>query len=187
MIMILKKRNFGDSDMVIPLKKPRSGSEPLLEILKLAKRGKLALPQFQRDFVWSRKDIKELLISLLRGYYIGTFLFLEIDPNDPPFKARPIQGVEISLERFSPKLLILDGQQRITSLYYALYAPKPELVTPKYTKKRYYFFLDLKKLEEDNVEDAIFSMSEDDKRAKKYLEKENQFENKIIPFTVLKK
>ncbi len=58
--------------------------ENLLEILKQAEEGKLVLPQFQRDFVWSRQDIKDLLVSLLNGYFVGTFLFLRTDPANPP-------------------------------------------------------------------------------------------------------
>lgn len=63
--------------------------------------------------------------------------------------------------------MILDGQQRITSLYYVFYAPPKEVVTPKYTSRRYLFFLKLEELERGgNVEDAVFSVNEDD--AKKY-------------------
>ncbi|WP_054840365.1 DUF262 domain-containing protein [Thermococcus sp. JCM 11816] len=59
--------------------------ENLLEILKQAEEGKLVLPpQFQRDFVWSKQNIKDLLVSLLNGYFIGTFLFLRTDPTNPP-------------------------------------------------------------------------------------------------------
>lgn len=150
----------------------RPESESLLEILKRAKEGKLALLQFQRDFVWSRQDIKELLVSLLNGYFIGTFLLLRIDPDNPPFAVRPIQGVRIPTDGngnyiIRPEALILDGQQRITSLYYVFYAPPKELVTPKYTKKRYLFFIKLDELEKGNVEDAVFSVSEDE--ARRYL------------------
>ena len=161
-------------------------SRALLEVLQWVKEGKLGLPEFQRDFVWSRRDIEELLTSLLRGYFIGTFLFLKVNPDNIPFKARPIQGVEITPRSFMPEMLILDGQQRITSLYYAFYAPRPELITPKYTKKRYLFFLNLEKLEEDKVEDAVFSLSEDDQRVPKYSQEAYQFEKKVIPFIKLR-
>ena len=81
---------------------------------------------------------------------------------------------------------IIDGQQRITSIIYALYAPEPDLITPKYTSKKYLFFLNLKELEKGNVDDAVFSYSEDDRRVKKLLDKEVQYKEKIIPFTTLR-
>lgn len=160
----------------------------LLEILKQAEDGKLVLPQFQRDFVWSRQDIKDLLVSLLNGYFVGTFLFLRTDPTQPPFKWRPIQGVSLPVDEngnyiAEPEAMILDGQQRITSLHYVFYAPPKEVVTPKYTSRRYLFFLRLEELEKGNVEDAVFSVNEDD--ARKYLDKNYQFEHKIVPFTEL--
>lgn len=162
--------------------------ENLLEILKQAEDGKLVLPQFQRDFVWSRQDIKDLLVSLLNGYFVGTFLFLRTESTNPPFKWRPIQGVSLPVDRdgnyiAEPEAMILDGQQRITSLHYVFYAPPKEVVTPKYTSKRYLFFLRLEELERGNVEDAVFSVVEDD--ARKYLDKNHQFEHKIVPFTEL--
>ena len=162
--------------------------ENLLGILKQAEDGKLVLPQFQRDFVWSRQDIEDLLVSLLNGYFVGTFLFLRTDPTNPPFTWRPIQGVTLPRNRDgkpigNPETMILDGQQRITSLHYVFYAPPKEVVTPKYTSRRYLFFLKLEELEKGNVKEAVFSMNEDD--ARKYLDKEYQFEHKIVPFTEL--
>ena len=158
--------------------------ENLLDILKRAEEGKLALPQFQRDFVWSRQDIKELLISLLNGHFIGAFLFLRTDPDNPPFAVRPIQGVRLPIDRngnytIEPEALILDGQQRISSLHYVFYAPSRELITPKYTKRRYLFFVDLSKLEKDQVEEAVFSISEDE--VKRHLNRQFQFEREIVP------
>jgi len=162
--------------------------EELLDILKQAQEGKLVLPQFQRDFVWSRQDIADLLVSLLNGYFVGTFLFLRTDPTKPPFTWRPIQGVNLPTDGnggyiVEPEAMILDGQQRITSLHYVFYAPPRDVVTPKYTSRRYLFFLKLEELEKDNVEEAVFSVNEDD--ARKYLDKEYQFEHKIVPFTEL--
>jgi len=164
--------------------------EELLDILKQAEEGKLALPQFQRDFVWSRQDIEDLLVSLLNGYFVGTFLFLKTDPTNPPFTWRPIQGVILLRDRDGkpigdPEAMILDGQQRITSLHYVFYAPPKDVVRPKYTSSRYLFFLKLEELEKGNVEEAVFSVNEKDAKRKKYLDKNYQFKHKIVPFTEL--
>jgi hypothetical protein len=71
----------------------------------------LFIPAFQREFVWKRDNVKNLVDSLIRDYPIGTMLTWET--NNPPelkgdWKYDPRQG--------SVKIL-LDGQQRITSLY----------------------------------------------------------------------
>ncbi len=169
--------------------RPKPDEVPINDIIKWAINGELGLPEFQRKFAWSKRDIEELLVSILKGYFIGSFLFLRVYPKKLPFASRPLQGTERFLRVSSNnnfQKLILDGQQRITSLIYALYAPEKELITPKYVSKRYLFFLNLNELEKDNVDGAVFSYSDDDRRAKKYLDKKSQFEEKIIPFTILK-
>ena len=55
---------------VIPSKKP------LISFVKQAQEGKIVLPEFQRDFVWARDDIKDFLISILKGYFIGSIFYL---------------------------------------------------------------------------------------------------------------
>ncbi len=169
--------------------RPKPEEVPLSKIIEWAINGELGIPEFQRKFAWTRQDIEELLVSILKGYFIGSFLFLKVTPGQAPFASRPIQGTERFPKvnaNFNPRILVLDGQQRITSLIYTLYAPEPDLITPKYTSKRYLFFLKLKELEDGNVDNAVFSYSEDDRRIKKYLDKEYQYEEKIIPFTVLR-
>lgn len=161
----------------------------LSKIIEWAINGELGIPEFQRKFAWTRQDIEELLVSILKGYFIGSFLFLKVIPGQAPFASRPLQGTErfpkVNTD-FNPRILVLDGQQRITSLIYALYAPDADLITPKYTSKRYFFFLKLKELEKGSIDKAVFSYSEDDRRAKKYFDKEFQYNEKIIPFTFLK-
>ncbi len=72
--------------------------------------GQLALPQFQRGYVWSRKQVRDLMESLYRGYPIGGLL-IWITTAD----AAAIRGDrQITI---SPIRLLLDGQQRVTSLY----------------------------------------------------------------------
>ena len=169
--------------------RPEPKEETLSDIIRWVVNGELGIPEFQRKFAWTRQDIEELLASILKGYYIGSFLFLQITPGQSPFASRPIQGTERFSKvnmNFNPRILVLDGQQRITSLIYALYAPDADLITPKYTSKRYFFFLKLKELEKGNVDEAIFSYSEDASRAKKLLNEKVQYERKIIPFTILK-
>lgn len=155
-------------------------NEKLLDLIDEARKGKIALPQFQRNFVWSRDDITALLVSILEGHFIGSFLLLAADGDELPFAARLVQGVELHGKKLAPERLILDGQQRLTSLHYAFAAPDIPL---RWTKYAYRFFLDLRKVTEKQWEDAI-SSERGDYVGNRY-QQDYQFENLVVPFTVL--
>ncbi len=153
-------------------------NEKLLDLVDEARKGKIVLPQFQRNFVWSRDDITALLVSILEGHFIGSFLLLETESDNVPFAVRPLEGV--SLNGFKPDRMILDGQQRLTSLHYVFAAPDISL---RWTKYPYRFFLDLRKITEGDWENAISSDRAD--YVAHMVEQQYQFENLIIPFTVV--
>jgi len=74
--------------------------------------GQIGLPDIQRPFVWSNAKVRDLFDSMYRGYPVGFFLFWETGAN----------GVETKIigdtnKQKTPSLLIVDGQQRLTSLY----------------------------------------------------------------------
>ncbi len=150
----------------------------LLDLVDKAQKGKIALPQFQRNFVWPRDDIADLLLSILKGYFIGSFLLLRSDADDTPFAVRPIAGVDIPSSHLRPEWLILDGQQRLTSLHYVLEAPDVPL---KFTKNPYRFFLNLRELLNGDEDSVIFSLRAD--QCEEYLNREDQFKKWVLPFT----
>lgn len=89
------------------------------ELLKGVDKSLVQIPPFQREFVWSPRDICFLLDSIYRGYPIGSFIFWRTSRRLPHH--REIGGLK--LNDISPGSLIdyvLDGQQRITSLYAAI-------------------------------------------------------------------
>ncbi len=135
-------------------------SVKLMELVERAYRGEVMLPDFQRNFVWSRSDIEALITSLLENMFIGTFLVQRVEPTQVPFKVIPVEGADLVNENFRahPELLILDGQQRLTSIFYAVYSPDLPL---KNTSNPYAFFLDLEALSEDRVDEAVFSWSKE--------------------------
>jgi hypothetical protein len=112
------------------------------EIAQLVETGQLAIPLFQRDFVWTTKDIADLFESILRGYFIGSILLWTVN-GEPDLQIDPIHGTGLSQSDLRPRYLILDGQQRISSVYYATNAPNLPLWN---TTRPYVFFIDLKKL-----------------------------------------
>lgn len=71
----------------------------------------LVLPEFQREYVWSRDQAKQLLVSLLKQYPVGSLLFWKTD--DPP----ELKKLNDLPEKLGTIQIILDGQQRLTTLY----------------------------------------------------------------------
>jgi hypothetical protein len=89
----------------------------LIKMLEDLHAGQLALPDFQRSFVWSPDATRELLVSMIRSFPAGALLFLR--GGSAAFKARPVE--EAPMLSAEPLELVLDGQQRLTSLYQALF------------------------------------------------------------------
>jgi|YNPBryantNP2012_1023418.scaffolds.fasta_scaffold01876_5 hypothetical protein len=157
----------------------------LMTLVEMAVDGDLALPEFQRNFVWSIPDVNDLLLSIFKGYFIGTFLVLRTGRGQSPFGFRGFAGVNGRTSDKIPVWLVLDGQQRITSLHYVFAAPPLPL---KYTKHPYRFFLHLDKLrpekDGDLPDDLIFCERAD--HCAKYFEAEHQFANHLLPLTELR-
>src|SRR5690625_4754071 len=82
-------------------------------------KGIIKIPQFQREFVWSLKQSAKLLDSIVKGYPIGTFIFWET--REELRVVRNIGGANLP-ETPSGSMVqyVLDGQQRMTSLYASL-------------------------------------------------------------------
>ena len=76
--------------------------------------GQIGLPDIQRPFVWKNAKVRDLFDSMYRGYPVGYFLFWE---NKVGEKTKQIG---VNQHQKVPNLLIVDGQQRLTSLYAVL-------------------------------------------------------------------
>jgi uncharacterized protein with ParB-like and HNH nuclease domain len=81
-------------------------------LVKNIDRGDVALPDIQRPFVWANRKVRDLLDSMLKGFPVGYLLFWATGAE---VGARAI-GVDDKDESV-PRWLIVDGQQRLTSLY----------------------------------------------------------------------
>ncbi len=66
--------------------------------------GTICLPNFQRDFVWTREEVADLVRSIIRGYFIGSLLLLRSDPNDPPFAPEFLRGAQPQYKDPRPEL-----------------------------------------------------------------------------------
>ncbi|HWO82269.1 MAG TPA: DUF262 domain-containing protein [Solirubrobacterales bacterium] len=142
----------------------------LQHLLSAIHERELALPDFQRDFVWDARATEGLLESISRSFPAGSLLFMSW--REDTFSPREIQGAP-SLDGCTPLKLILDGQQRLSSLYQACYGVG-----------EYRYFVDFKPLlEDDDVEEAIFYRHKN--RAGRYATVEQQAEQLVLPLGVL--
>ncbi|MCF0186012.1 MAG: DUF262 domain-containing protein [Bacteroidaceae bacterium] len=118
-----------------------SNNEPISEILKSIDEGKTQLPDFQRGWVWEDNRIRALIASISNGYPIGAAMFLQTGSEEVNFKARLFEGVDASKASVEPERLVLDGQQRNTSIYRSMYC-KSAVETVDLKKKpikRFYY------------------------------------------------
>lgn len=118
-----------------------SNNQPIADILKTIDEGKTQLPDFQRGWVWEDQRIRALIASISNGYPIGAVMFLQTGGDSLHFKTRVFEGVDKSKETVAPERLVLDGQQRNTSIYRAMYSKKP-VETTDYKKnpiRRFYY------------------------------------------------
>jgi len=155
----------------------------LVSLVEQAYEGKICLPDFQRDFVWPPDQIADLIRSVLRGYFVGSLLLLRCDRDKPPFSPTLLRGAKSLYTENKPELLLLDGQQRLTSLIYALTAPDLPL---KGTKLRRWFFIDLDKLVNDPDDDDIV-IERSVRDIGELHTPEAQFAQRILPCTALLK
>lgn len=138
----------------------RTAEPALKEVLDGIAVGQIQLPDFQRGWVWDDNHIRSLIASLSLSYPIGAVMFLEA--GGVPFKPRLFAGVQLQPEP-KPKTLVLDGQQRLTSMYLALRSGQP---VPTRTEKgasiRRVYFLDMAKCldPEADREEAVISVAD---------------------------
>ncbi len=85
---------------------------PISSLVDMYKRGELRLPEIQRHYVWRATRVRDLLDSLYRGYPSGSILMWETDEAVPTRDTAVIQETAA----FAGRKLLLDGQQRLTSL-----------------------------------------------------------------------
>jgi hypothetical protein len=87
---------------------------PLNALVGMIDSGQLGLPDLQRPFVWDRIKVRDLFDSLYRGYPAGYFLFWSTDADHGTHQ------IGSNTSKLAPQKLIVDGQQRLTSVYAVL-------------------------------------------------------------------
>ena len=121
----------------------------LSEYLKDVHNGNILIPQFQRDFVWSKSQMLKLAASLLKGYPIGSFLLMQ---DTGEYATKLIDGVDTKCNnKNQDALLVLDGQQRTTTGYQIFYGKGDHKFYFNYSQ----FIHDIKDAEAENIKSII--------------------------------
>ena len=143
---------------------PKSLDTELTRLMDDVFTGRAQLPDFQRSWTWDDNRIKALLASLSQGYPMGAIMNLIYGNENVKFKYRPFEGTKIG--DVVPEYLVLDGQQRLTSMYRSTCSVEPVKTKNDKGKEllRYYYF-DINKCIDDDTdrEDAVVSVPDDRK------------------------
>lgn len=135
----------------------------LSDYLRWTVSGRIQLPDFQRAYKWEDERVRQLLVTVLRGHPMGAVMLLAAANDQVRFKPRPVEGVEIPAGTEADWLL-LDGQQRLTSLTQALTGTGiVETVDArgKGLQRRYYLDIDLALEGDDRIDEAVKSVPAD--------------------------
>lgn len=173
----------------------KTNDRALTDLMKAVKEGAAQLPDFQRGWVWDDGRIKALILSVIRNFPVGAAMFLSYGNESIHFKYKPIEGSPADPTQ-EPDELILDGQQRLTSLYNAMYSKKPvHTRTDKGKEIERYYYLDIEKALDPSAddEDIVVSIPSTKKVTSDFgrvIEKdlttrENEFKLKMFPLNII--
>ena len=145
---------------------PDYTGKPVVEWMNEMAKGELALTDFQRSRVWPDAKAAQFLKAVLLGRPTGTILLVE---SGTELGSRPIQGNDADISNV--KSLILDGQQRLTSLWQGLMG----------TGKRQFYI----KVEDIHKTLKVLDVIHQSEDFKKYLTEDGQFSDNVIPMSIL--
>lgn len=137
----------------------------LRELLDSIRAGRIQLPDFQRQWKWDDEHIVSLLATVTRGYPLGVVMTLQTGGTGARFKPRPLAGADVP-RGVEPEELLMDGQQRLTSLFQALRAGKPvETYDNRNKEISRWYYIDIAQALHDlaDREEAIISVPPDRK------------------------
>lgn len=173
---------------------PSSLDTNLSQLLDEVNSGKTQLPEFQRDWTWDDNRIRGIIASLSQGYPMGAIMRLQYGNPEIKFKFRTIKGV--GNRDVTPDFLVLDGQQRLTSIYQALYSSNPVATkTEKGKEIERYYYLSMEKCLDDNEDrfDAVVPVPAD-RKVKENFDRDikldlsnhtNEYEKKMFPVNII--
>lgn len=138
----------------------------LKDVLADISKGKIQLPDFQRGWIWDDEHVRSLVISIARAFPVGAVMLLETG-GTTRFQVRPIENLQFSSTPPEPELLILDGQQRLTTLTQVLTLDGPVKTTDekgKAIERYYYFHIPTALLGPAHLDEALVAVDSDRKQ-----------------------
>ena len=139
----------------------QTNDKPLVDLMRDIHEGRIQLPDFQRGWIWDDNRIRGLIASITRGFPVGAAMFLSYGGDSLHFKYRLFEG--ISSANSVPNDLVLDGQQRLTSAYSALYGEGAVRTRTDKGKEIYrYYYISIEQALDADADrlDAIISVPE---------------------------
>lgn len=138
-----------------------STKTPLPEVIKQITEGKIQLPDFQRGWVWDDEHVRSLLVSVARSFPVGAVMLLETG-GEVRFQVRPVENLEFNETVPEPEKLILDGQQRLTSLTQVLALQTPvKTFNDKNKRIDRYYYIDIEAALDNRLDEAFISVEQD--------------------------
>jgi hypothetical protein len=140
------------------------------QIIDYCDSGEWVIPRFQRYFDWKKDDVRDFFKSVFLDYYVGSLLLWDVR-KETELDIMSVNGVNPHQD-LKKNAIVLDGQQRITSLYYAIRAPNFELAGD--TKGHpTYFYIDFSEFfkndDPDNLIKVFYEKLDDEESFKKLL------------------
>ena len=167
----------------------------IVALLEKIDAGKIQLPDFQRGWVWDDNRIRKLIASITSGFPIGAVMFLSYGSSEVKFQHRMIEGAPPRPE-VQPEELILDGQQRLTAIYDAMFSKNPVKTKNENGSKNIerFYYIDIEKALNPVVEriDAIVSVPREKMITLNFGKKidfdvrtpENEYQQKMFPLNI---
>src|SRR3954447_18053318 len=135
-------------------------------------KAQVVLPELQRSFVWRPADIDLLLTSLVQGFPSGSLLFLRADAS-LELAWRPVEGAPAE-NGGTPHYLVLDGQQRLTSLSLALNG-----------RGDHVFMMDLTCCADGDLDNGIYAIRRTKAESAGLFDRKRQFELHTYPMSAV--
>lgn len=143
--------------------------------------GRFVIPDFQREFEWKPWDIRELVRSIFLDYYIGSLLLWKGKRESfDALACEPIYGYHGSGD---PAHIVLDGQQRLTAMYYVFLAPDEPLPN---RSNRFLYFIRVDRFMEEAYDEA-FEYDWTRRGLNLLADPAAQYENHLFPVSVVGK
>ena len=172
----------------------RTNDTPILDLMKDIDTGNIQLPDFQRGWVWDDSRIRGLIASITQNFPVGAAMFLEYGNANVRFKYRMIEGAPSC--KAQPEQLILDGQQRLTSIYASMCSPNAvKTRTDKGNEIKRFYYIDIAKAIDPAIDrvEAVISVPESKQITSDFGRKidldvstaEREYANKLFPLNII--